>query len=174
MSDVGLREVVLEALSELLDDELRQKVCLDQLDRETHSLAKLKEWFRHIVLRFINYLATPLNQIQKSKTRIYMWNDKMEKQLSISLMKLWTREFIQLIQEFPDCTPCLEDLKEALAFCKMNEQFVTEVIDLLKERLLQIGRSTMLILTIYIKTIPVMKLIDPSTMMLEEVSEAFK
>ena len=32
----------------------------------------------------------------------------------------------------------------------------------------------MLILTIYIKTIPVMKLIDPSTMMLEEISDAFK
>ena len=94
--------------------------------------------------------------------------------MAISLTKLWTREFIQLIQEFPNCTPCLEDLKEALSFCKMNEQFVTDVIDLLKERLLQIGRSTMLILTIYIKTIPVMKLIDPSTMMLEEISDAFK
>ena len=32
----------------------------------------------------------------------------------------------------------------------------------------------MLILTIYIKTIPVMKLIDPSTLMLDEVSDAFK
>ena len=60
----------------------------------------------------------------------------MEKNLSISLTKLWIREFIQLIQEFPDCTPCLEDLKEALAFCKMNEQFVMEVIELLRERLL--------------------------------------
>ena len=103
-----------------------------------------------------------------------MWTDKMERDLSVCITKLWTREFIQLIQEFPDCTPCLEDLKEALTFCKMNEQFVANVIALLQDRLLQIGRSTMLILTIYIKTIPVMKLIDPSTMMLEEISDAFK
>ena len=45
---------------------------------------------------------------------------------------------------------------------------------MLRERLLQIGRSTMLILTIYIKTIPVMKMIDPSTLMLDEVSDTFK
>lgn len=118
LTAIGLREIGLESLSELLDEELARKVCSDQLDRETHSLKLLKEWFRHIVLRFINYLATPRDKIT-SKT--YMWTDKMEKELSISITKLWTREFIQLIQEFPDCTPCLEDLKEALTFCKMNE-----------------------------------------------------
>ena len=37
-----------------------------------------------------------------------------------------------------------------------------------------IGRSSSLILSFYIKTIDVMKLLDPSTLMLEEVSDAFK
>ena len=76
LNDVGLKEVGLESLSELLDDELQKKVCLEQLDRETHSLRLLKEWFNHIVLRFINYLATPAENIS---SRVYMWKDKMEK-----------------------------------------------------------------------------------------------
>jgi len=48
------------------------------------------------------------------------------------------------------------------------------VISALKTRLLTIGRSSSLILSIYIKTIDVMKLLDPSTLMLEEVSDVFK
>ena len=56
----------------------------------------------------------------------------------------------------------------------MNASFVAQVIEALKTRLLTIGRSSSLILSFYIKTIDVMKLLDPSTLMLEEVSDAFK
>ena len=56
----------------------------------------------------------------------------------------------------------------------MNKSFVAQVINALESRLLTIGRSSSLILSFYIKTIDVMKLLDPSTLMLEEVSDAFK
>jgi len=51
---------------------------------------------------------------------------------------------------------------------------VTQLIEDLNKRLLTIGRSSSLILSLYIKTIDMMKLLDPSTLMLEEVSDAFK
>lgn len=51
---------------------------------------------------------------------------------------------------------------------------MSHVITQLQTRLLTIGRSSSLILSFYIKTIDVMKLLDPSTLMLEEVSDAFK
>ena len=90
------------------------------------------------------------------------------------MTELCTKEFITLIQEFPESSPCLEDLKVSLNISKMNDQFVTEVIGQLQKRLLTIGRSSSLILSLYIKTIDVMKLLDPSTLMLEEVSDTFK
>ena len=42
--------------------------------------------------------------------------------------KLCMKEFITLIQEFPESTPCLEDLKRALGMSQMNVQFVAQVI----------------------------------------------
>jgi anaphase-promoting complex subunit 2 len=48
------------------------------------------------------------------------------------------------------------------------------VLNQLKTRLLTIGPSTTTILSIYIKAIDVLKLLDPSTLMLQEVSEPIK
>ena len=44
------------------------------------------------------------------------------------MTELCTREFITLIQEFPESSPLLEDLKVSLGICVLNEQFVAEVI----------------------------------------------
>lgn len=49
----------------------------------------------------------------------------------------------------------------------MNDWFVKDIVSQLKRRLLQIGQSTSTILFYYIKLIDVMKLIDPSTLILE-------
>ena len=107
----------METLRALLDDQMRSKVTLSELDIEKHSLGNLRSWFKHIVLRFISFIA-----LQDQPTGSdYLWAAAMETQLQKSFIKIWTQEFIQLIQEFPECTPCLEDLKKALAFCKMND-----------------------------------------------------
>ena len=58
MGEVGLRDVVMENLRELLDVEMKKKITFDQLDIERHSLRSLMSWFKNIVLRFINYLAS--------------------------------------------------------------------------------------------------------------------
>jgi hypothetical protein len=49
--------------------------------------------------------------------------------LAVSLMRLCTKDFVRLIQEFPESTPCLKDLNRALEISKMNEKFVAEVIN---------------------------------------------
>jgi len=51
---------------------------------------------------------------------------------------------------------------------------VQRVTHQFKSRLLTIGPSTTTILSIYIKAIDVLKLLDPSTVLLEEVSEPIK
>ena len=56
----------------------------------------------------------------------------------------------------------------------MQETFVTLVTKQFKTRLLTIGPSTTTILSIYIKAIDVLKLLDPTTLLLEEVSEPIK
>jgi len=65
-------------------------------------------------------------------------------------------------------------LKQALEESKLSTKFTHAVISQIQSRVLQIARSTTDIINIYTKTIDVMKLLDPSTLMLEQVSECFK
>ena len=77
MGEIGLREVVIENLRELLDDEMKKKITFDQLDIERHSLSSLKSWFKNIVLRFINYVGNESSTISSH----YIWTSSMENQL---------------------------------------------------------------------------------------------
>ena len=61
-------------------------MTLSELDIEKNSLANLRSWFKHIVLRFIDHLAI---QDQPSGTD-YLWTATMEMQLQRSFIKIWT------------------------------------------------------------------------------------
>lgn len=72
-------------------------------------------------MRFISYM---LRDTDTQASTGYIWCDKIENKLAVSFTKFCTTEFLRLIQEFPKSTPCLNDLKKALAFSNMNSSFV--------------------------------------------------
>ena len=98
----------------------------------------------------------------------------MERLLNNAFTKMWTGHIIDLVHLFPESTPALTDLKRALESCELQAYFVQETKHQLQNRLLQIGITTYKILSIYIKLIDVVKMIDPSTVMLEDISEPLK
>ena len=59
LTQLGLREVVIEAASTLLESELKAKVSLEEIDTQKPCFDKLLAWFTHVVLRFISYLVSP-------------------------------------------------------------------------------------------------------------------
>ena len=94
------------------------------------SFSKLTAWFTHVTLRFISYLVSPplTDSSILGSDSDYLWRDKIQKKLAVHFTQLCMKEFITLIQEFPESTPCLEDLKRALGMSQMNDQFVAQVI----------------------------------------------
>lgn len=79
-----------------------------------------------------------------------------------------------LFQEFPDSLPAINDFKSALERTKLHQYFTTQVREQFQARLLLPGVITLLIIEHYIQAIRVLKLIDPSTILLEIISEPIK
>lgn len=110
LTNLDLREVVMEAASQLLDSEMNEKVNSNMLNTEQSRFDKLTSWFTHVLLRFISYTVS-----HTGEEPTYLWKDQMLRKLAVSFTNICTKEFITLIQEFPESTPCLKDLKRALA-----------------------------------------------------------
>jgi anaphase-promoting complex subunit 2 len=79
-----------------------------------------------------------------------------------------------LFQDFPDSLPAINDFKQALDKTKLHGYFTSQVKDQFRARLLLPGVITLLIIEHYIQAIRVLKLIDPSTILLEIISEPIK
>ena len=69
LTQLGLREVVIEAASTLLESELRSKISLEQINTRAYCFDKLLDWFTHVVLRFLTYLISPGQE--------YIWRQKI-------------------------------------------------------------------------------------------------
>lgn len=89
-------------------------------------------------------------------------------------MKLRTSEMIAILGDYPDSSAALNDLKYALNKTKMYNYFSTSVKEQFANRLLIPGVNTILIIEQYIRIINAMKIIDPSTILLEVISEPIK
>lgn len=85
-----------------------------------------------------------------------------------------TADAFALFQDFPDSLPAINDLKHALDSTHLHTYFTEQVTQQFQARLLLPGVITLLIIEHYIQAIRVLKLIDPSTIMLERVSEPIK
>ena len=79
-----------------------------------------------------------------------------------------------IFSEFPDSLPTINDFKYALEKTKLHNMFATQIKEQFSQRLLLPGVITLFIIEHYILAIRVLKLIDPSTILLEIISEPIK
>ena len=99
---------------------------------------------------------------------------KLEFYLHESFAQMRFREMFDVIRDYPDTAPCLADLKAALERTHMQQALAEELKGKFCARLLLPGVGTITIIELYIQTIRVMKLIDPSALLLEVVSEPIR
>ena len=90
---------------------------------------------------------------------------------------------IEIFQAFPENVETVKDpnmigsivdFKHALEKTNLHNFFTVQIKDHFNQRLLLPGIATHLIIEHYIKAITVLKLIDPSTILLEKISEPIK
>ncbi|KAI9916179.1 hypothetical protein PsorP6_016891 [Peronosclerospora sorghi] len=83
-------------------------------------------------------------------------------------------QLFQIIKEFPDSVPALEDLRQCLERTQQHSELVKEFRNALKLRLLQPGANTSTILDFYVSTIKAFRLLDPTGVLLEALSGPVK
>ena len=75
---------------------------------------------------------------------------------------------------FPDSEPALLDLRDTLERTHLHQKLVVSLRDVLQQRLLHPGANTSQIIDVYVATIKALRLLDPTGVLLESVSEPVK
>ncbi|KAH7105576.1 hypothetical protein BKA62DRAFT_690199 [Auriculariales sp. MPI-PUGE-AT-0066] len=100
--------------------------------------------------------------------------DRFDLHLRKSLGDLRTSEIFDIIVDYPDSSPALNDLKECIQHLDQRAQLVTSLRKLNKRRLLHPGADTKDILSQYVATIRCLRIIDPAGVLLHKVADPIR
>ena len=150
----------------------------------TSHLASLEEWLDRVVMGWVSmlYSSAPLS-IPKSNTPHRLQNNdgsgniltSFRQRMCHFLYETYTRARIEqlfnIIIEFPESQPALEDLRECLAKTDLRGHLTRSLKTVLKKKLLHLGVNTTDIITAYIAAIRALRVLDASGVLLELVCE---
>ncbi|OWZ10966.1 Anaphase-promoting complex subunit [Phytophthora megakarya] len=102
------------------------------------------------------------------------WREILSRHVLQEFGRLRITQLFEMIKEFPDSVPALEDLRQCLERTQQHGDLLQEFRSALQTRLLQPGANTSAILEIYVSTIKAFRLLDPKGVLLEALSDPVK
>ncbi|GMN41892.1 hypothetical protein TIFTF001_011113 [Ficus carica] len=102
------------------------------------------------------------------------WQLRLEYFAYETLQDLRIAKLFEIIVDYPDSLPAIEDLKQCLEYTGQHSKLVESFITALRYRLLTAGASTNDILHQYVSTIKALRTIDPAGVFLEAVGEPIR
>ncbi|KAK0578450.1 hypothetical protein LWI29_010635 [Acer saccharum] len=102
------------------------------------------------------------------------WQLRLEYFAYETLQNLRIAKLFEIIVDYPESSPAIEDLKQCLEYTGQQSKLVESFISALKYRLLTAGASTNDILHQYVSTIKALRTIDPTGVFLEAVGEPIR
>ncbi|CAH8338221.1 unnamed protein product [Eruca vesicaria subsp. sativa] len=169
-------------------------------DYRTSVLGSIKEWIQTVPLQFLNALLSYLGDSVRYDTTtstltsplaccpsspsfskvvtpsegIVRWKLRLEYFAYETLQDLRIAKLFEIIVDYPESSPAIEDLKQCLEYTGQHSKLVESFITSLKYRLLTAGASTNDILHQYVSTIKALRAIDPAGVFLEAVGEPIR
>ncbi|KAL9424203.1 hypothetical protein AB3S75_036143 [Citrus x aurantiifolia] len=167
-------------------------------DYRSSVLEPIKAWIQAVPLQFLNALLAYLGESEsydsptaglKSPlasrplccpgTRnpsegLVRWRLRLEYFAYETLQDLRIAKLFEIIVDYPESSPAIEDLKQCLEYTGQHSKLVESFISALKYRLLTAGASTNDILHQYVSTIKALRTIDPTGVFLEAVGEPIR
>ncbi|XP_078444610.1 anaphase-promoting complex/cyclosome 2 isoform X2 [Wolffia australiana] len=153
-------------------------------------LGSIKEWIQAVPLRFLNALLgflgdsnvnEPSNSgltsplaIHTPSQELVRWQLRLEYFAYETLQDLRIAKLFDIIVDFPDSSPAIEDLKQCLDYTGQHSKLVESFVSSLRFRLLTAGASTNDILHQYVSTIKALRIVDPSGVFLEAIVEPIR
>ncbi|CAL5068553.1 unnamed protein product [Urochloa decumbens] len=102
------------------------------------------------------------------------WHMRLEYFAYETLQDLRIGKLFEIIVDYPESSPAIEDLKLCLEYTGQHSKLVDSFISSLRYRLLTAGASTNDILHQYVSTIKALRTIDPTGVFLEAVGEPIR
>ncbi|XP_039057844.1 anaphase-promoting complex subunit 2-like [Hibiscus syriacus] len=168
-------------------------------DYRSSVLDSIKGWIQVVPLQFLNallaYLGDSTGFAQHSpgsksplasqlsscyfgantpSEGLIRWKLRLEYFAYETLQDLRIAKLFEIIVDYPESSPAIEDLKQCLEYTGQHSKLVESFISALRYRLLTAGASTNDILHQYVSTIKALRTIDPAGVFLEAVGEPIR
>ncbi|GAA5955125.1 hypothetical protein JCM3765_003202 [Sporobolomyces pararoseus] len=149
--------------------------------RRSNQLTNLLKWLNQTVLTWVTSIYnqqqndSPGNSNnEEAKKFLKPTFSRFEYHVHKVLAQLRTSELFDIILDFPESKPALEDLKLCLIKTDQKSLLISRLHQQFNLKLLHPGIETRSIIKIYIKTIRCLRLIDPPGVLLSRVVEKIK
>ncbi|KAG5876105.1 hypothetical protein JTB14_013685 [Gonioctena quinquepunctata] len=145
-----------------------QKICKDSFDSSYISI--LEKWLQTVVLNWLRniYCYDSSNALAESMD---IFEKKLVNFLYNSYTKIRIDQLFNIIIEYPDSLPALEDLRLCLPRTDLKSALTKKLQKAMETRLLHPGVSTPDVLTAYIAAIRSLRVLDPTGLLLETVTQ---
>ena len=161
-------DILSRSLSQALQSSIYKHVS-DQISGEFEDdalFASLLEWKTNVLHPFlIDVLCCT-----QSPHVLEVWDTKLNHTIAESFCQVRKGELFGMIRDYPDSLPGIQDLYKALQLTRMTSQLMDSLRVSFQQRLLHPGVETGQILQIYINTIKVLRVMDPTDGLLESVA----
>ncbi|KAF1790894.1 Cullin homology [Phytophthora cactorum] len=117
--------------------------------RVLHSqIKKVEQWACSELLPWLEEIMQTKDEASTRK-----WREILSRHVLQEFGSLRIKQLFEIIKEFPDSVPALEDLRQCLERTQQHGELLQEFRGALQSRLLQPGANTSAILDIYVSTI---------------------
>uniref|UniRef100_A0A0A0KNJ3 Cullin family profile domain-containing protein n=1 Tax=Cucumis sativus TaxID=3659 RepID=A0A0A0KNJ3_CUCSA len=199
LRNLGFTSMAEDAYASAIFSLLKAKVdSLADDDYRSSVLEPIKEWIKAVPLHFLHSLLaylgnsagnnSPFHSLKSSLAArassfdsgvdtpegLIRWQSRLEYFAYETLQDLRIAKLFEIIVDYPDSSPAIEDLKQCLEYTGQHSKLVESFISALRYRLLTAGASTNDILHQYVSTIKALRTIDSAGVFLEAVGEPIR
>lgn len=151
-----------------------QKLCTGTFD--VSHIAFLENWLDTTVMSWLTRIycggsSKPPPDDKNVQNAISKFKQKLSYYLYHSYTKLRIDQLFNIIIEYPDSQPAVDDIKLCLDKTDLRPTLCKNLQTALETRLLHPGVNTSEILTAYVSTIRTLRYLDPSGVILETVTK---
>ncbi|KAH9922867.1 uncharacterized protein BXZ73DRAFT_91578 [Epithele typhae] len=138
-------------------------------------LSALRDWMAEKVVPWmVMPYARGARTSDEARSMLQGVGSRFDYHVCRTLCDLRTEEIFDIIIDFPDSTPALQDIKECLVRVDQRSQLVSTLRKANNKRLLHPGADTKDIITQYVSIIRCLRLIDPPGVLLYKVADPIR
>ncbi|KAJ8928110.1 hypothetical protein NQ314_019336 [Rhamnusium bicolor] len=139
-------------------------ICLQE------SLHFLEKWLQTVVVDWLRKIYCYDTSYSSNELMVNMFDKKLINYLYNSYTKIRIDQLFNIIIEYPESLPALEDLRLCLPRTDLKPLLTKKLQKAMETRLLHPGVSTPDVLTAYVAAIRSLRVLDPTGLLLETVT----